>query len=309
MPTNAMHRDELAAVVGKAGRWPEVRKVREDQRPDVLQDASRESIKGIDSGSYDESRGSIEAWFRSILNRCIAKRLDRESKCREIHPDSIENEFAAVDPGMDRMEYYEYEAEVAKAAVDSYDDSSEGTRAVIRAINQVLVEAPTIDPDPGRVISAVADRLGASEGAVKAAMSRFGRKFAHLMGEDRPDSRINVSLIINITERTYSRMNVQGVFVGGGVSGGVVTGNVGGIDIDFEEYARHVRKVASAVEADRDVPAGVKADIVERLDDIEMEARSSVPRWDVLSGMVQQLASIFPDILKIASAVGVSLMK
>jgi DNA-directed RNA polymerase specialized sigma24 family protein len=312
--------EQLALLVADEKRWREVRRVPLDRQLEVLQAAL---VNAWTSGGYDPSRGSLAGWFRTILVREIAHFFADEHRRevvyvetpentgKEVYAESTDDVLSPTDAGMDVIEALGLGAEVAKAAVSAFKESSKGIREAVDAVSDAVEEIPLGDfnnLDKARVLTTVAAKLKIEVGAVKTRLSRFAGKFAEQMNRGEEQNRVNVFLVIQLTQRSELKMNSRNVFLSGDVSNSVVVnGDVWGINVDFQQVAEDMRRVAAVVAADRDIPAEVKSDVLEHLDDIRVEARSAVPEWEVITGLALKAAGAFPSIVEIARTVGVTL--
>jgi hypothetical protein len=234
-----------------------------------------------------------------------------ENTGKEVYAESTDDVLSPTDAGMDVIEALGLGAEVAKAAVSAFKESSKGIREAVDAVSDAVEEIPLGDfnnLDKARVLTTVAAKLKIEVGAVKTRLSRFAGKFAEQMNRGEEQNRVNVFLVIQLTQRSELKMNSRNVFLSGDVSNSVVVnGDVWGINVDFQQVAEDMRRVAAVVAADRDIPAEVKSDVLEHLDDIRVEARSAVPEWEVITGLALKAAGAFPSIVEIARTVGVTL--
>lgn len=122
------------------------------------------------AGVYDESKGPLGAWFlRIAVNTLIdLARKEKRHRHKQIKEDSLIEEAKASDAE-------ELSPKAAKAAERKRRDNQAAIRQVVESLppqQQAIVWADTAHPDGQVPVAELAERLGTSENAIKAARSK-----------------------------------------------------------------------------------------------------------------------------------------
>ena len=307
---------KIAVLGQRAMKWSSTRKVHPHDREDVVQNAM---VTALASETYDEARGPgeasaprihdgprdpLEAWFRTLVKRAVAKHFHARARAEERLPEQVEDEIAASDPGMDRVDGWDFEHKVTEAAFEAYRACSDATKDAVALRVQ------------GLEISEIAARLNIKEGAVRARLSRYGEEFESRFGRQGFGNRVNITYILQFIPQGAIQMGAGSVFMTGSVGGDFAANsnnnnNNAAVDVRFDHVVAGMGRMKAFIENgrnaenDRNVPVEVKARVVEGLDDIQSEASTAVPSLETIRGIMGATAAIFPGIEAIAKSLGV----
>jgi DNA-directed RNA polymerase specialized sigma24 family protein len=287
------HVEELVSLAETAEKKWRL-KVPSDVRGDIVQGAFAEALE---SGTYDESRGPLEPWFKALVARRVAKHFAGKDRRKESPlPQTGEAELAVVDAGMAELEACELEAEIAAAAVEAFKASNKSSQEAVALLAQ------------GQDIPEIAAQLGITEDAAAVRISKFAGAFKARLAQKGIGNRVDVKVVIKITNIHKGRKNMTtgNVFVQG--SDNTIVGNGNTVDarnVRLDHFATGAARVKAAVKADHDIPADIKAQIVEHLADIETEASSARPSLEFIQDTMKALVLLFPGIKALASTLGV----
>ena len=290
MALNPTQAEQLAVLAERAKNWRATRKVPLEYREDIIQDALAEVLA---RETFDESLGPLEPFFRKHIEGRVARYFAAPARRQQpLSPQMEEDELGAVDAGRAELEAREFEDQVAAAAVKAFRASNASSQEAVALLAQ------------GLGIAEVAERLGINEEAAKVRVSRFADAFKATFQPKGFGNRVNVDVVINITDNRTINNNKgtfkESVFLAGSagrdlnnIKNANTTTNFG--DVRAEDVrADHFATGAARVKADRDIPADVKAQVVERLSDIEAEAGSARPSLEVIQRALKAIEALIP---------------